>query len=92
MIIALDIAFSEYSLDYPRLELANHGETPMEQDVSIVAPFRKCNLIVSNDYVKRLSILGFSNYSPVSSGSESLRGGSTIPMKDTTWPLNGREV
>jgi hypothetical protein len=64
----------------------------MEQGVSIIAPFRKCNLIVSNDYVKRLTTLGFSNYSLVSSGSELLRGGSTIPMKDNSWPLNGREV
>ena len=72
MIIARSMAFLDTSLDHPRLELPSHIQTPAEEGVSNESPFRKCNLVVKNDYAKRLSILGFSIDGVISARGQSL--------------------
>jgi hypothetical protein len=91
MIIAPGTAFSDKALEYPRLEIANHCGNTMEQGASIIVPSRQCALVVREDYVKRLTILGFSSFGFISSHGESLRGRATIPVKESRWPLNGRD-
>ena len=91
MITAPEVMFSDDSLDYPLLKLADPHGTPVEQSVQVVAPLRKFNFVVNEDYTKRLLILGFSIDDFDSSRSGSLGGGATIPVNESTWPLNGHE-
>ncbi len=80
MIIAPKVGYRQGCGNASPIDLANNNETTMQQGVSALGSLRKCNLTVTTDYAKRLSILGFRNYADTSSRSESLRERSTIPM------------
>ncbi len=90
MIIALDPDCFDSFLEYPRTELANHHETPMEQELPDLRSLGNSSLAVDQTYTRRLSMLGGSDSDQLSSCSESLQRGSTIPINETSWPLNGR--